>query len=536
MGELLMKKRLISIFTVIVMVLSFMPVGVFASDDTSGTEGSKISVSSISFENKNLTYKAGNKDTLKVNILPSEASLDDVEFTSSNSNVVNVDNSGNIAAKSRGSAVITCKAKDGDIEDTCNITVNQPVTSVKLNKTGVSLFPKKSFVLKASIYPSNANDRRYKYTTSNSKVATVTSSGKVTAKSYGSAYIYAAALDGSGKKASCKVNVVRAVTKIKLNKTTVKKKIGSKYQLKAKLYPSNAYNKKVKYYTSDKNVVKVNSKTGKLYFVGPGKATITCKALDGSGRKVKCKVVSLCKKPGWYKKSGKKYYAKKNGTLVYGVASIKGTRYYFHPKTGVMQKKVWKYVKIGGKRYKLYFNSKGKQAQNVDKLIGKQKKYLVTVNTKTNTVIIYAKDKKYGYIIPVKAMVCSTGVASSPTIRGTFKLRRIGKWHELMNSVYGQYCTQISGNYLFHSAWYYQRGNKKSISVSEYKKLGRNASHGCVRLTVADAKWIYDRCAGSTVKVFSTTRKAPLKKPKRPNPRRVSGDRGYCPTDPAFKK
>lgn len=175
-----MKKRLISIFTVIVMVLSFMPVGVFASDDTSGTEGSKISVSSISFENKNLTYKAGNKDTLKVNILPSEASLDDVEFTSSNSNVVNVDNSGNIAAKSRGSAVITCKAKDGDIEDTCNITVNQPVTSVKLNKTGVSLFPKKSFVLKASIYPSNANDRRYKYTTSNSKVATVTSSGKVT--------------------------------------------------------------------------------------------------------------------------------------------------------------------------------------------------------------------------------------------------------------------------------------------------------------------------------------------------------------------
>ena len=56
-----MKKRLISIFTVIVMVLSFMPVGVFASDDTSGTEGSKISVSSISFENKNLLIRRETK-------------------------------------------------------------------------------------------------------------------------------------------------------------------------------------------------------------------------------------------------------------------------------------------------------------------------------------------------------------------------------------------------------------------------------------------------------------------------------------------
>jgi len=528
-----MKKRIVALFMVFMLVFSVIPMNVFAQDGEG--EENRVEVVSIDFINgDDLVYNVGDKDTLSVSILPSEATLSDVEFLSSNQSVVSVDNEGNITIKGRGSAVITCKANEGSVSASCNITAKQLVSGIKLNKTNVNLFPKKTFTLKATVSPSNANNRNYKFVSSNSKIASVTSTGKVTTKAYGVCYISALALDGSGKKASCRVGVVRAVTRIKLNRTLVKRKIGSSFQLLRSVYPTNAYNRKVRYYTSNKSIVKVNSSTGKLYFVGPGKATITCKALDGSGKKAVCKVVSLCKKPGWYKKDGKKYYANKDGSLVYGSRIINGNRYYFGVKTGRMLKNMWIYVRLDGRRYKLYFNSTGKQSQNVDSRIGKKSSYRVEVNTKTNTVIIYAKDGKNGYIIPVKAMICSVGLPATPTIKGTFKLRRIGKWHELMNSVYGQYCTQIHGGYLFHSAWYYERGNKKSISVSEYYKLGRSASHGCVRLTVIDAKWIYDRCNGDTVKVFSSSKKAPLKKPKRPTPVRVSGDRGYCPTDPAL--
>ena len=87
-----------------------------------------------------------------------------------------------------------------------------------------------------------------------------------------------------------------------------------------------------------------------------------------------------------------------------------------------------------------------------------------------------------------------------------------------MGPVYGQYVSQIYGGYLFHSAWYHVNGNKQTLSVSEYRKLGQNASHGCVRLTVADAKWIYDNCNGSTVTVYSSPNMDNMfDKPVRPN-------------------
>ena len=103
-----------------------------------------------------------------------------------------------------------------------------------------------------------------------------------------------------------------------------------------------------------------------------------------------------------------------------------------------------------------------------------------------------------------------------------------------MGDVYGQYCTRISGNFLFHSAWFYEAGNHQSLSVRQYNLLGQNASHGCVRLTTADAKWIYENCNGSSVHVFTNNQPAPFDKPTPPRAVPVHGDYGYDPTDPAL--
>lgn len=232
-------------------------------------------------------------------------------------------------------------------------------------------------------------------------------------------------------------------------------------------------------------------------------------------------------KEGWNSTSTGWYYIK-NGNMLSGWQKLNGQRYYFDASKGYTRATGWTY--IGG--YKYYFDNNGRLQQNVDGIIGRQSSYRLTVNTSTNTVTVYAKDGNNGYIIPVKTMICSTGVASTPTVKGTFNLGYRWRWSSLMGGVWGQYVTQIYGSYLFHSAWYYSQNNR-SLSVSEYRKLGNNASHGCVRLTVGDAKWIYDNCYNSTVTV-TTSCFEPFTKPARPNPVTIRGDYGYDPTDPSI--
>lgn len=155
--------------------------------------------------------------------------------------------------------------------------------------------------------------------------------------------------------------------------------------------------------------------------------------------------------------------------------------------------------------------------------------YLIKVNKRMNTVTIYAKDSKGKYTKPVKAMVCSTG---SATPIGTFKTPAKYRWATLMGPSYGQYSTRIYKGFLFHSVWYYRNGDKSSQSYAQYNKLGTTASHGCVRLTVADAKWIYDNCPlGTTVTIYNSSNAGPLGKPKAykvPSNQKM----GWDPTDP----
>ncbi|MDO5388465.1 MAG: L,D-transpeptidase [Clostridia bacterium] len=126
--------------------------------------------------------------------------------------------------------------------------------------------------------------------------------------------------------------------------------------------------------------------------------------------------------------------------------------------------------------------------------------YSITVNKSTNCVTIYKINSK-GEYEPVKAMICSVG-ANNGTPSGTFRTKEKYTWRALFGNVYGQYATRINGNILFHSV-YYKTTSPDTLKWEEYNKLGTSASMGCVRLTAADAKWIYDNCPiGTEVKII----------------------------------
>ena len=158
--------------------------------------------------------------------------------------------------------------------------------------------------------------------------------------------------------------------------------------------------------------------------------------------------------------------------------------------------------------------------------------YWIKVNCAANTVTIYKKDANGNFTIPVKAMVCSVG--SSTPRSGVYRTPQKARWGTLIGPVWGQYCTRITGQILFHSVPYLKQNDPSSLEYWEYDRLGTQRSLGCIRLTVADAQWIYYNCPlGTSVEFYTSSNPGPLGKP---GIQKVSnaGDpyRGWDPTDP----
>mgnify|MGYP002765517548 CR=1 FL=1 len=167
----------------------------------------------VSLSKKSVVLVKGRSTTVKVKVSPTNATNKKLKWTTSNSKVAVVNSQGKITAKGRGNATIKVMALDGSNKyATVKVTVKQPVTSVKLNRNSAILKVKgkakqKTVNLKATAYPKNANNKAVSWKSSNTRIATVNSKGKVTAKKKGTCYITATVKDGSKKSAKCKIVV-----------------------------------------------------------------------------------------------------------------------------------------------------------------------------------------------------------------------------------------------------------------------------------------------------------------------------------------
>ena len=131
---------------------------------------------------------------------------DTMAWKSSNTSVATVDENG--VVKAVGTGTTTIKLVVGRITASFKLTVTQPVTSIYLNYYNLNMEAGESRTLTASVYPTNADNRKLQWSSSDEKIATVSEDGVVKAGSKGNCVITAAATDGSNVKATCTITVL----------------------------------------------------------------------------------------------------------------------------------------------------------------------------------------------------------------------------------------------------------------------------------------------------------------------------------------
>ncbi|MDR2962142.1 MAG: Ig-like domain-containing protein [Bacteroidales bacterium] len=233
-----------------------------------------VPVTEILISPTTLTLEVGKTYRLTATVLPDNATNKTVQWASPNYLNARVNSSGVITAMSPGSVPIV--AIVGDVRAYCSLTVVfVPVTDVTLSASTLSLEVGSTSILSAAVVPSNATDKALTWSSNNTGVATVSSTGKVTAIAAGGATITVKA--GNISK-TCWVTVSNIpVSEVMLSATTHSLEVGKTATLTAAVLPNNATNKTVTWSSSNTKIATVSS-SGEVTAIAGGTATITAKA------------------------------------------------------------------------------------------------------------------------------------------------------------------------------------------------------------------------------------------------------------------
>lgn len=208
----------------------------------------------------------------------------DMSYSSSDPAVVMVDENGNIAAISAGTAEVALSSKDGKI--TASKTIEVVVTPTGITTTdALTLTAGEAATLETAVAPDDATHVAISYTSSNDAVATVSDAGEVTAVAAGDATI-TAAVDGTALSAACRITVLSAIESIELNYTALSLRPDGTAQLTYTVAPEEALADDVTYTSSDEAVATVDAE-GNVTAVADGTATIT---VEVNGVTAECEV------------------------------------------------------------------------------------------------------------------------------------------------------------------------------------------------------------------------------------------------------
>ena len=247
------------------------------------------SVTGVKLNYKTKTLKLGKKFALTPTVKPASARNKNVIWSSSDESVATVEN-GVVTAKKGGTAIITVTTEEGAQVAHCTVTVKELVSDITLTGKGHYLNHGKKMTLLANVETATATNRDIVWSTSNRKKLTVTQKGVVKGVGYGTAYVYAKAKDGSGVVGKYQIRVIRPVKKITITPARVNIYEGRAKQLKAKITPSNASIRTLKWTSTDPSVATVDE-TGEIVAVSAGRCTIYATSTDGNNVKGMSKIV-----------------------------------------------------------------------------------------------------------------------------------------------------------------------------------------------------------------------------------------------------
>lgn len=235
----------------------------------------------------------GESVQLTATVSPSNAKDSRVNWDSSNEDVAMVSTNGKVVALALGECEITATANDGQgAKATCRIKVTEvEVTSLTLNASEKELVVGDSFELIADVQPNNAHNKVLAWSSSDTKVLTVSSEGVVSALKAGKAVVSVKTTDGTELSTSCTITVKNALAEtIALSESQLDMNIGEAYWITASLTPQSANNQQLKWTSSNENTVKV-SQQGELTAVAEGEADVMVQTTDGTNLSAVCHVI-----------------------------------------------------------------------------------------------------------------------------------------------------------------------------------------------------------------------------------------------------
>ena len=230
-----------------------------------------IDVTSLSLNKTSVKTTPGNSESLNVAVYPQNASDYSLAWESSNTSVATVSSSGMVTTIAAGTADITVTSSNGT-STFCSVTVANPVISISLSKSTLNLIKGNTSTLTVTYNPTDAEGKSVTWKSSNTSVATVSTSGLITAIASGTATITATSTNG--KTATCTVTVTNPVSSISLNQASLNLTKGGTSTLTVTYNPADADSRSVTWKSSNTSVATVSS-SGKVTAVASGTATIT---------------------------------------------------------------------------------------------------------------------------------------------------------------------------------------------------------------------------------------------------------------------
>lgn len=230
------------------------------------------------------------KHSYRLAVTNGEAKSVKVLYKSSNPKVIRVSKKGKVTAKQKGKATVTAYLKKNHkIKTSCTVYAGAKVKNIKLSTTKKTLEPKQTYKINTKVTPSKAAYKKLRFSSSNTKIASVSSKGKITAKRCGECEILVASKDGTNIVKKLNVTVKIRAKKLHFKTASHTLTVGDIIYLDPVISPENTTDKRIKYTSSNPDIVQVTS-AGKVKAVRAGSVTITGTTRDGSKKTAKCTI------------------------------------------------------------------------------------------------------------------------------------------------------------------------------------------------------------------------------------------------------